>query len=355
MNINMIGSASFTGYGQVCRNLILELTKLGHKVSFFPKGKSQFNNQLEETVVNEAIQNSWFYDYNAPTVSVWHQHSLGERIGKGKLYAMPYFELDTFSEREFHHLSGADVVVATSNWAAEVLSDQLNKPIETFPVVQAGVNTDIFYPADTNSWNNTYEFINIGKWEKRKGHDAIIQAFNLAFSPTDDVELVMVTHNGFLNAQELNKWHKMYLSDNLMKNKVRLLSPAETQKDLANIIRAADCGVFMSRAEGWNLDLMEVMACGKPVISTYNTGMFDFLNSYQFLIETPEKEKAMDNKWFFGQGNWHVVGEKEIQKCADYMRHCFDNKITHDNASEQTAKKFTWENSANQLLKVLEN
>ena len=34
----------------------------------------------------------------------------------------------------------------------------------------------------------------------------------------------------------------------------------------------ADCGIFLSRAEGWNLGLLEMMAMGKPVITTNYPG-----------------------------------------------------------------------------------
>jgi hypothetical protein len=38
-------------------------------------------------------------------------------------------------------------------------------------------------------------FLNVGKWEYRKGHDVLLEAFNKAFEPTDNVRLVMNCHN----------------------------------------------------------------------------------------------------------------------------------------------------------------
>jgi glycosyltransferase involved in cell wall biosynthesis len=353
VNINIIGSASFTGYGQACRNIILELTKLGHSVAFFPKGKSEFNNKLEEDVINEAIRNSHFFDKKAPTLSIWHQHSLGERIGDGLHYVMPYFELDTLSAREQHHLKSADKVIATSHWAAEVLSKHLNKDILEFPVCPSGVNEDIFHPNYPKNDDGIYRFINIGKWEKRKGHDVIIKAFNLAFSPTDSVELVMMPYNPFIDPAA---WLNIYKTNNLMKDKVTILPPVSTQYEVAKIINKCDCGIFMSRAEGWNLDLLEVMACGKPAITTCNTGMKDFVdNTNSLIVETTETEKAEDGRWFFGTGNWAAIGEKEIEQAAKYMRKAYDGKIAGNKDGLETAKRFSWKNSAEKLVEILEN
>ncbi len=42
---------------------------------------------------------------------------------------------------------------------------------------------------------NTTVFLNVGKWEYRKGHDFILEAFNKAFEPEADVLLVMHCYN----------------------------------------------------------------------------------------------------------------------------------------------------------------
>ena len=64
-----------------------------------------------------------------------------------------------------------------------------------------------------------------------------------------------------------------------------------------------DCGVFPARAEGWNLELLEMMSCGKNVIATNYSSHTEFCNSENcMLVETTELEDAHDGKWFRGQG-----------------------------------------------------
>jgi len=353
VDINIIGSASHTGYGQVCRNIIIELHKAGHRVSFFPKGPSQFNDGLEEVIIKESIDNSSFFSYEAPTVSIWHQHSLAERVGRGKHYVFPYFELDRFSDREKHHLRGAEKIIAASGWAANILASELGGSVDDYPVVQAGVNRNIFHCNTLGDSGRTYRFINIGKWERRKGHEEIIAAFSRAFSPSDNVELVLMTHNPFLSGRELDYW-LVKVDSSLMRNKIRVLGSVSTQYEVAANINKCDCGIFMSRAEGWNLDLLEVMSCGKPVITTRNSGMEDFVSGKnETIIETSETELAYDGKWFFNNGNWAKLGEEQIEQAAKEMRCHFENKTRYCGNGVETAKQFSWRNSAEQLLKIL--
>jgi glycosyltransferase involved in cell wall biosynthesis len=51
-----------------------------------------------------------------------------------------------------------------------------------------------------------------------------------------------------------------------------------SQRDLRNVIRNTDIGLFPNRCEGGtNLSLMEYMATGKPVVATTTSGHRDIL------------------------------------------------------------------------------
>ena len=72
----------------------------------------------------------------------------------------------------------------------------------------------------------------------------------------------------------------------------------------------ADCGVFPAKAEGWNLDLLEMMSCGKSTIATNYSGHTEFCNKENcYLVDLPEMETAEDGKWFRGQGEWGKIGD----------------------------------------------
>jgi hypothetical protein len=67
-----------------------------------------------------------------------------------------------------------------------------------------------------------------------------------------------------------------------------------------------------------------------------------------------EKEPAFDGKWFFGQGNWARLDERAIFETSLMMRDFMENKVgTVNEAGIETAKKFSWDNTANLITKYL--
>ena len=112
---------------------------------------------------------------------------------------------------------------------------------------------------------------------------------------------------------------------------------------------------FPSRAEGWNLELLELMSCGKNVIATNYSAHTEFCNSENcFLIETTEQETAYDGKWFTGQGNWAKLSETVIQDLINNMQNVHQLKQNQELKPNQqgitTAEKFSWEESARKIL-----
>ena len=95
-----------------------------------------------------------------------------------------------------NHLNSCDEIIVASNWAADVVKGQIKNSIPVH-VVPLGVDMGIFNDANFVSTNKCV-FFNCGKWEKRKGHDVLLEAFKIAFPSEDDVELWMMTNNPFI-------------------------------------------------------------------------------------------------------------------------------------------------------------
>ena len=117
------------------------------------------------------------------------------------------------------------------------------------------------------------------------------------------------------------------------------------------------CGVFPARAEGWNLELLEMMACNKPVITTDFSAHTEFCTKENsFLIPIHITEPAYDGKWFDGNtGEGATLGESQVLKLANHMKFVHENKITTNPKGVETAKKFTWENSAKLVWEAINN
>lgn len=350
MNIHINSPIGSTGYGNTGLNLTKALSKTEHNICLTPIGHPNIENDQDLSILQDAINKQSSVDYNATCIKIWHQFDLLSRIGKGKYFAYPFFELDTFNDREKHHLNFPDEIIVSSQWAIDILkNNNIKQPVS---IVNPGVDLDVFQFIKKPDTEN-FIFITIGKWEIRKSHDIIIECFNKAFDTTDKVELWMLTHNPFLNSQQENQWLSLVTNAKL-KQKIKIFPRLRSHKEVAEAISYADCGLYISRAEGWNLGLLETMAMNKPVIATNYSAHTEYVNSKNsYIVDITDTEPAIDNMWFFGNGNWAKITEQQKEQTIEHMRHVYKNKINTNHSGIETAKLFTWENSAKQLIRCI--
>lgn len=342
--INLYCPLGYTGYGITSLNILSELNDKC-EVSLFPIGKTNIglNSITDSDTINRCIVNARKFDPNAPCLKIWHQHDLALRVGKGRYYSFPFFELDKLSPIETHNINGCDIVFTATNWSKQILiENNITIPITVCPL---GVDKSIFYPRKNNS-DDKYIFFNIGKWEKRKSQDIILQCFERAFSKNDNVELWLCPHNPFLTEVEHRYWVNM-VKYHRLSDKIRIFPRFPTQNDLASVISEADCGVFISRAEGWNNEIIESMSMNKPcIVTNYSAHTHYCTKDNSFLVEVKEKELANDDKWFFGQGYWAKLGQEEIDSVVDFMRYVYNNNIRTNPKGLETSDQYSWNETA---------
>lgn len=350
--INLIAPINNLGYGVAGYNIFKELIKLQPDSALYPISNPEFTDKAIAT----GMENRNKINIGDPCVKIWHQHDLHSFVGKGKHIGFPIFELTEFTEEEKLSMKHCDKLFVCSKWAKDII---LNQMPETFfseklvHVVPLGVDTEIFKP-EVSKRSKTI-FFNCGKWEKRKGHDVLLECFNRAFKNDDNVELWMMCHNPFIG-QHNQGWEKLYKNSPLG-NKIRIIPRQNTHQDVYNIMKQTDCGVFPARAEGWNLELLEMMACGKDVIATNYSAHTEFCNKdNSFLIDIDSLEPAHDGVFFTGNhGSWASFNDNSKDQLIEHMRtiHAVKKHMPPNNAGIETANKFTWKNSAQELLNGL--
>lgn len=338
------------GGGQVGTNLTKSLSGLCH-LSLSPIGASEIlENDLP--VIKQAMANCSFLPFDAPCIKVWHQSDMTCFMGKGPRIGFPIFELNRFSSVEKHHLGSLDAICVASKWAKEIILQEIAIEANSVFVINLGQNVDNTNPPLPHS--GPTRFFTCGKWEVRKGHDKLIEAFCAAFSPNDEVELHMMCTNPFLTEAQNEEWKRLYLNSPMGK-KVRFMPRVATQKMVLDVMRTMDCGVFISRAEGWNLELLEMICCGKPVIATQYSGHTEFCNQENcMLVQIDQLETASDGVWFDGShGEWASLGSNQIEQTAEFMRQVHRNKFINRYGHTITRQKFTWLNSARCVIEAL--
>jgi glycosyltransferase involved in cell wall biosynthesis len=353
--INITAPINQLGYGIASLNIVKSLHNAGCEVSLFPIGNVSVN-APDISIIQSSINNAKFFDPNAPSLLIWHQNGLHQHVGRGPQIGFPIFELDTFDDLEHHHIQSCDNLFVCSQWAKDIVLNH-SRPTrwgdrladDDIFVVNLGVDQEIFTPQQIVKKNKVV-FFNCGKWEIRKGHDILIEAFKIAYDQNKNIELHMMCTNPFNSLKEEQAWRNMYDHES-----VRIIPRAETQQEVYNRMAYADCGVFPSRAEGWNLELLEMMSIGRHVITTDYSAHTAFCDNYNStLIPVTELEDAHDGKWFFGKGKWANLNETHVQLLADAMVEFasrFDRSIS--NSGVETGKLFSWHATASRILSAV--
>jgi glycosyltransferase involved in cell wall biosynthesis len=335
------------GYGIAGYNIIKQLIKK-MDTTIFPIGNP--DPDLYTNIESHDWRNKKNIDWNETCLKIWHQNALHEMVGKKYRIGFPIFELDKFTKEEERSMESCDDILVCSRWAKDIIQEELGR---TAAVVPLGVDRSIF-----NESNNTARpatiFFNCGKWEVRKGHDVLLRAFCETFEQNDNVELWMMCENPFIGAEGNKQWMDYYKNSKLG-NKIKFIPRQKNHEDVYNIMRQVDIGVFPVRAEGWNLELLELLSCGKNIITTNYSGHTEFINKINAnIIEIDEMELAQDGVWFHGQGNWAKIGDRQINQISYQMKYLHnlkrDGELGLNLAGIETARQFSWENTAKEIL-----
>lgn len=359
MKLNLMGLLDQTGYGQVAVHLLHALDQRGMEVAVFPENRWSIEvSPRHYEAVKLALLRAGDYDPTAACLRIWQPHEMGPSVGRGKRVAYTTFELDRLTSQEVHHLKTLDLALTASQWGQSVMISS-GIPPEMTGVVPHGVDPSVFHPHVQPAIQGVEEdrtvFLACGKWEYRKGHDALARAWLSAFAPNDRVLLVLNCHNPFYKPEENARWESLFQGGAAVWSTPQRL---KHQEELAQLMASTDCGVFPSRSEGWNLEALEMLALGKHVIATNYSGHTAFLNDDNArLIQIDRLEPAVGGVEFRGQGNWAHLGESQIQQMTHLLRQVHQQKqegrLGPNEAGWKTAARHTWAESAEQLIKHL--
>lgn len=357
MNLNLLAPINLLSYGIVSTNILIELQKLGVDVALFPIGSIEAQ-EKHHNGIRQALVSAQKPDFQAPSLRIYHEFSLAEHVGYGTKIGFPIFERNKFNEQMKHHLVNQDELFTCSCWGKQIILDNLIAKQNSIHVIPLGIDPTIF---NQNYLNKLYNYKTIfwtqGKIEIRKGHDILHEVFSKAFPNNEEVELWISWNNPFLKKEEIDDWEALYRAK--LGDKVKFIPPIQNPCDMAQLMSQTDCGIWLSRSEGFCLPCLEYLAMGKHVIGPSNSGFTEYLNkNNSFLIEFDESEPMFDGVWFKNEeSTWAHYGENQIEQAVNYLRDVHSKKQTElrlvNEAGIETGKKFTWENTAKKIYEVI--
>jgi len=138
-------------------------------------------------------------------------------------------------------------------------------------VVGHGIDPSVFRPDGPPypiPGGRSFNFLFVGGTVLRKGIDILLAAYRMAFSPDDDVGLVIKdsTHNVFFAGKTYHEEIRRMAADPATPA-IAYIDGQLPEEELAALYRTCDLAVFPYRAEGFVLPILEAMASGTPAIA----------------------------------------------------------------------------------------
>ncbi len=373
--INLFGPINSLGYGVVFRNLCKALAELNE----IPMSVSPIGGRLEcETPEELRLFQSFnkLFSIKHPSLMIWHAWEMHHFCGTPRI-GMPVFEGTNFNPVESNCLTQLDYIAVMSEWAKEVVVSQEVMDEEKVFIIPGGVDERIFNPAVSASHHKSkqysFTFLSSGKFEVRKGHKLLLDSFIEAFHKKVGGKVRLMVHwfNPFIRGPKGQSFDEMldntlvskgfthaetnyYTMDNIS---IEYIPRVKTQKELASIYQSADAGVFPYFSEGWNLPLIEMMAVGKPCLATAYSAPMDFITEdSNYVITDFTMEKIDDPRWFGDNaGYWAIPKKDKLIEDMLYMYHRKnEDKEMGKKASIRVLENFTWKNSAESILDMIE-
>ena len=349
-------SHSRTGYGVAGAQLLHALQRQRIPVAYFPIGPVD-PSLTDNPTLRTALEAQGSYRTDVPSVRLSQQFDLAQHIGRGPRVGFTIFELDTFTARELHHLRSQDALMVCSDWARQVCLDNgvTSLPIHVVPL---GVDRAVFHEQVTPA--RTFKettFLQVGKLEPRKGQLELLRAFEAAFTPKDNVRLVLVCGNPFVTREQMQALLKPFRKSPMAAKITLLTEELPSQREVAAWMAAADCGVFVARAEGWNLEALEMLAMGREVIATDYSAHRQFLDPENAkLIRIDALEPAAGGAAI---GRWAAWGTAQHEQLVMQLRAVHAQRQSDGRqrnvAGLATATQFSWDASASAMVRALES
>jgi len=290
---------------------------------------------------------------------VTHDPKLLEMI-KGKKILWCVFESTRIPTKLMQLIRCYDAVWTPSAWGRDVLiTNGLSQDLIT--VVPEGVDTKLYAPQHLPRQKN-FIFLSVAKYEKRKGIDELVDAFQTEFLQADYPDIALWLKADFPSFPERMVQLRAKTDAD---NRIKIFDGTYSDSDMALLYNKADAFVFPSRAEGFGLPCLEALSCGLPVITTNYSGQTEYLRSidglYQHVDYTMEDIVDCDFDYFFkdlyageGYGQWAQPDIGSLRQCM--RRSYFEKEIWRQKAAQATVLirgHFDWDDAVQEVLVAL--
>lgn len=232
-------------------------------------------------------------------------------------------EVDGFPDEWVRQANAMDEVWTPSSFNADGLrASGVVRPIHVLPL---GVDLDHFHPGITACRNPRGDFVFLAsfEWGERKAPELLLPVFNRTFRRSEPVLLLCKVINRDPGVDVRRALAALALSPG--GGRIAVLHNREYDyHQLGTLYRSADCYVSAGRGEGWDMTLMEAMACGLPAIATDWGAHTDFVTGdYAYPLPVRGTVPAVARCPYYRGFRW---ADPDPDALSALLRHVFEER-----------------------------
>ena len=266
-----------------------------------------------------------------------------------------------------------DFIITPSKWSSNKL---INAGFEQkkINIIPHGIDKKIYGLIDNSErskirsaigiYDDSFCFLNIGSMTYNKGIDLLIESYSIIFNKYKNIKLILKDQSNLygINAKEvitniLNS-HTKYDSKEL-RDSIILISDNLTLEQLNSLYNIADCYISPYRAEGFNIPVLEAMACGCPVIVSDGGSTDDFVNTnvenwYKIqtnIISNDLLPVNFRNKYNINDFHLSPI----VESICSNMEAAIKSKNRNLSLSNYIIKEYSWQKVCEKLTSVFRN
>jgi GT2 family glycosyltransferase len=344
-----------TGYAMSCRELLRALDRRGVHATYryvygpktvFPPDEPPSSGDYRLNVIHDrAVPRS-------PEVSVVYGQGDVFARNRGK-YRIGYtmLEVDGFPPEWVAQANRMDEVWVPSEFNRQGFLDSgLKRPIHLMPL---GVDVNYFNPRIAARPNPSGEFVFLAlfEWGERKEPGLLLRAWNDEFSAKEPVRLLCKVINRDPGVRLKEEIRNLGLRES--GGRISYLFNLEfPHYQLGSLYRSVDAFVSVSRGEGWNMPLMEAMACGLPTIATDWGAHREFAHpGIAYPLRVSRLVPAVAKCPYYTGFRW---AEPDFEHLRFLLRHVYEQRDEARQrgaaAAREMAARWTWDSAAGRIV-----
>lgn len=292
------------------------------------------------------------YKKSMPSLRNWHINGSENKLSD-KQYLYTYYEVDEPTREEINIVQNQEHVFFSSSEAMDCFK---SRGCDNVSFVPLAFDEDFFKTDKEYLGKDVVHFGLIGKFERRKNTQAIIQLWLQKYGNNPKYQLSILVNNPFIPEESYKQIMNQTLYGRRWTN-LNILPRLKTNSEVNDLINSIDIDLSgLSNGEGWNLPSFNATALGKWSIVSNCSSHKDWATEDNSILVNPVgKQECYDNFFFkkdgpFNQGKYYLLNQDVI---IDGFERAEKLAKQPNINGEKLKEKFTYSNTVDSILQII--